>query len=146
MQGPAAIPPCLHCHMAKPGDDFAAHCVELLQPLGAARAKRMFGGHGLYLDGLMVGLIAADQLYLKTDALTLPRWQAAGGRPFVYESRRGDVVKTATMSYWTPPEEAIDSPVAMQPWARLALEAALRAQAARPRQSARPARKPLRRA
>lgn len=117
--------------MATPADDFAAHCVELLAPLGAARARRMFGGHGLYLDGLMVGLIAAEQLYLKTDAQTRPRWEAAGGRPFVYTSTRGDVTKTATMSYWTPPPEAIDSPALMHPWARLALEAALRAQAAR---------------
>jgi DNA transformation protein len=138
----AAIPPSLHCHMATPGDDFAAHCVELLQPLGAARAKRMFGGHGLYVDDLMVGLIAQEQLYLKTDAQTLPRWQDAGGRPFVYESRRDGVVKTAAMSYWTPPEEAIESPAAMQPWARLALEAALRAQAAK---ASRPARKTAKR-
>lgn len=137
MQGPAAIPPCLHCHMAPPGDDFAAHCVELLQPLGAARAKRMFGGHGLYVDGLMVGLIAQEQLYLKTDAQTLPQWQAAGGRPFVYTSRRDGAVKTTAMSYWTPPEEAIESPALMRPWARLALEAALRAQAAKPRRPAR---------
>lgn len=123
--------------MATPGDDFAAHCVELLQPLGAARAKRMFGGHGLYVGDLMVGLIAQEQLYLKTDAQTLPQWQAAGGRPFVYESRRDGTVKTTAMSYWTPPEAAIESPALMRPWARLALEAALRAQAAKPRRPAR---------
>lgn len=96
----------------------------------------MFGGHGLYLDGLMIGLIAADQLYLKTDAQTLPQWQAAGGRPFVYESSRDGVVRTATMSYWTPPDEATEASDALRPWARLALEAALRAQAARVRKPA----------
>lgn len=116
--------------MATPADDFAAHCVELLAPLGAAGARRMFGGHGLYLDGLMVGLIAAEQLYLKTDAQTRPLWEAAGARPFVYTSTRDGATKTATMSYWTPPPEAIESPALMQPWARLALEAALRARAA----------------
>lgn len=123
--------------MAPPRDEFATHCVELLAPLGTARAQRMFGGHGLYLDGLMVGLIAAEQLYLKTDAQTLPQWQAAGGRPFVYESTRGGVVRTATMSYWTPPDEATESPAALRPWARLALEAALRARAVRARKAAR---------
>lgn len=116
---------------ASPADDFAAHCVELLAPLGAARARRMFGGHGLYLDDLMVGLIADEQLYLKTDAQSRPQWQAAGGRPFVYTSTRAGSSKTATMSYWTPPPEAIESPALMQPWARLALAAALRAQAAK---------------
>lgn len=118
--------------MATPDAEFAAHCVELLQPLGAARAKRMFGGHGLYLEGLMVGLISDEQLYLKTDAQTVAQWQEAGGQPFVYRTRRQGEVRTATMSYWTPPAEAVESPALMRPWARLALEAALRAQAARP--------------
>jgi DNA transformation protein and related proteins len=117
--------------MATPDAEFAAHCVELLQPLGAARAKRMFGGHGLYLEGLMIGLISGEQLYLKTDAQTVAHRQEAGGRPFVYRTRRQGEVRTATMSYWTPPAEAIESPALMRPWARLALEAALRAQAAR---------------
>jgi DNA transformation protein len=121
--------------MLRPGEAFAAHCAELLEPLGTAQAKRMFGGHGLYLDGLMVGLIAAEQLYLKTDAQTLPQWQAAGGRPFVYASTRGGVTRRATMSYWTPPSEALESAALMQPWARLALEAALRSRAARPPRS-----------
>ena len=31
-------------------DAFAAYCVELLAPLGAARSRRLFGGHGLYID------------------------------------------------------------------------------------------------
>lgn len=117
--------------MATPNDEFAAHCVELLQPLGAARAQRMFGGHGLYLEGLMVGLISDEQLYLKTDTQTVAQWQQAGGTPFTYRTRRQGEVRMATMSYWTPPAEAIESPALMRPWARLALEAALRAQAAR---------------
>ncbi|WP_295641911.1 TfoX/Sxy family protein [uncultured Methylibium sp.] len=126
--------------MAAPRDEFAAHCVELLAPLGAVRAKRLFGGHGIYVDELMIALIADETLYFKTDAQTLPRWQAAGGRAFVYESRRaGQERKVTAMSYWTPPDEALDSPSLLAPWGRLALEAALRAhaaRAARPRKSA----------
>lgn len=116
--------------MVTPKDEFAAHCVELLAPLGDASARRMFGGHGLYLGGLMIGLIAAEQLYLKTDAESLPQWQAAGGRPFVYTRRRAGAETATAMSYWTPPEDALDSPALMRPWARLALEAALRKRAA----------------
>ena len=117
--------------MSTARDDFAAHCVELLAPLGDARAQRMFGGHGLYLDGLMIGLLTGEQLYLKTDAQTVEQWQTAGARPFVYESKRGGTTQRATMSYWSAPDEALDSPAAMQPWARLAFAAALRAHAAR---------------
>jgi DNA transformation protein len=36
------------------------------------------------------------------------------------------------MSYWSVPEAALDSAEAMQPWARLALEAAARAATAKP--------------
>lgn len=112
-------------------DPFAAHCVELLAPLGAAEARRMFGGYGLYVDGLMIGLIAAEQLYFKADELSRPRWQSASGRPFVYHRDKDGVAASTTMGYWTPPEEAIESPASMLPWARLALEAALRARAAK---------------
>ena len=121
-----------------PAEAYADHCVELLSAHGVAHARRMFGGHGVYLEGLMVGLVAAEQLYLKTDAASRPHFEAAGGRPFVYRRGRDAAAGVATLGYWTPPEEALDSPDAMRPWARLALEAALRAQAAK-RPRARPA-------
>lgn len=107
-------------------DAFVDHCLELLAPLGAARAKRMFGGHGLYLDDLFVAIVAFEQLYLKVDAGTQPAFEAAGCRPFVYDGKGRPI----TMSYWTVPPEAIESPTLMAPWARRAVEAALRARSA----------------
>lgn len=107
-------------------DPFVAHCLELLAPLGTARARRMFGGHGLYLDELFVAIIASEQLYLKTDATSTPRFQAAGGQPFVYEMKTG----TGRLHYWTPPPEALESPAELAPWVRLAQQAALSARAA----------------
>jgi DNA transformation protein and related proteins len=104
------------------------HCLELLAPLGAVRARRMFGGHGIYIDDLFVAIIAFERLYLKTDAASRERFQAAGGEPFVYDVKRG----TVALGYWTVPAEAMESPPLMQPWARLAIEAALRARAAKP--------------
>lgn len=100
---------------------------ELLAPIGRITARRMFGGAGLYADGLIVGLEVAGSLYLKTDDRTRQAFADAGGQPFVYDGKDQPV----TMSYWTPPEEAMDSSEAMQPWARLALEAALRADRAK---------------
>jgi len=108
-------------------NEFVTHCLELLGPLGAARSRRMFGGHGLYVDDLFVALIAFDRLYLKVDAQTRPRFEAAGCEPFVYDAKGQSV----TLGYFTAPDEAIESPALMQPWARLALEAALRARAAK---------------
>ena len=96
----------------------------------------MFGGHGLYVDDLFIALIASERLYLKVDAQTRPAFEAAACVPFVYDSA-GQAV---SLGYFSAPEEAMESPPLMQPWARLALAAALRAMAAKPR-AARPAAK-----
>jgi DNA transformation protein len=98
------------------------HCVELLGSLGAVHARRMFGGWGLYAGDRMVALIALDRLYLKVDDSTRDAFESAGGEPFVYAGAG----RTSTMSYWTVPAEAMDTPALMAPWARLALQAALR--------------------
>jgi DNA transformation protein len=103
-------------------DDIAWHR-ELLAALGPVDARRMFGGTGLYADGRIVALAIEGVLFLKTDAASRARFRDAGGRPFAYDNGRREV----ETSYWTPPDDALDSADAMAPWARLAREAALRA-------------------
>jgi DNA transformation protein and related proteins len=114
--------------MATPAPAFVSHCLELLECLGPMHSKRMFGGWGLYQGDVIVAIIAFERLYLKTSAETRPRFEAEGCAPFVYDARTGAVA----MSYWSAPAEALDSPALMQPWARLALQAALAARAAKP--------------
>ncbi|MBX3642785.1 MAG: TfoX/Sxy family protein [Rubrivivax sp.] len=106
-----------------PRDALVEHCLELLAPCGAVSAQRMFGGHGLRIDGVFMALIAFERLYLKVDAQTRPRFEAAGCEAFVYEAKG----KRVSLGYWTAPPQALESPDDMRPWARLALEAALRA-------------------
>ena len=113
--------------MATPKDEFARHCAELLGSLGPSRARRMFGGHGFYVDDLFLALIFQERLYLKVDDLTRARFEAEGCQPFVYEARG----RRVSLGYYTAPDEAMESPALMRPWARLALEAALRARAAK---------------
>lgn len=105
-------------------DGFATYCCELLAAAGEASGKRMFGGYGIYVDGVFVAIVVGETLYLKADAQTQPRFEAAGCHRFEYTAR-GE--KRHAMGFWTVPPEAMDSPRLMQPWARLALEAALRA-------------------
>ena len=104
-------------------DQLVEHCLELLAPLGAVRSRRMFGGHGIYIDDLFMALIAGDVLYLKASEAGRLLFEAAGSRPFVYDARTGSVA----LSYWSAPPEAMESPALMQPWARQALQAALAA-------------------
>ena len=107
--------------------DFINHVSELLAPAGRVAIKRMFGGHGVYLDGLFIAIIAEDELYLKVDDITRADFDAEDCAPFVY-SKDG---KSMTMGYRRAPGEALDAPHLMRPWARRALEAALRAHAAK---------------
>ena len=105
-------------------DAFAEYCAELLSGLGTVRVKRMFGGHGIYLDDLFMAIVVGETLYLKVAEETRPRFEAAGCEPFVYTAKGRNQV---SLNYRAAPAEAMDSPALMRPWARLAVEAALRA-------------------
>lgn len=105
-------------------DAFTELCVEMLSPLGPVRVRRMFGGQGIYVDELFMAIIDDGQLFLKADDITRERFVSAGCPPFTYPTKDGE---RQVMSYYRPPEEALESPPLMLPWARLALEAALRA-------------------
>jgi len=114
-------------------DDFIAYLHELLEPVGQVSARAMFGGHGVYVDGIIIGIVVEGRLYLKADALSEPRFIATSNAPFTYPSPKGPVA----MSYWSVPEDALDSSEAMNPWAKLAMEAARRkAVAKKPKSSA----------
>ena len=102
--------------------DFLAYLQELFTDFGAVTVRAMFGGHGLYHDGVMFAVAFEDGLYLKVDNQTRALFEAEGSTPFVY----AQTDKPLTMSYWSAPPAAMDSPQAMLPWARLAFEAALR--------------------
>ena len=117
---------------------FVSHCVELLAPLGAVRVRRMFGGWGLYVDEVFLAIIAFERLYLKANVNTQTRFEQAQCEPFVFEAKG----KAMTMGYWTAPAEALDSPALMEPWARLALQAALSARSAAAGRPIKPAAKP----
>ena len=106
-------------------DGFVDYVMELLGPFGTVGARRMFGGHGLYLDGLMFAIVAGDLLYLKADEMSRIEFEQAGCEIFAY-ARQG---KRATINFYRAPEDAMESPDLMLPWARSAYAAALRANA-----------------
>jgi DNA transformation protein len=117
---------------AKPiTDPFVLHACELLSCLGPCKAVRMFGGYGVSVDGMNVAIIAWDTMYLKTNAETEPQWRAAGSQAFVYEAKG----KPMKLNYHTAPDEALESPALMAPWARLALQAAVAARKPPPRRT-----------
>lgn len=109
--------------------DFIAWVIELAQPTARVVARAMFGGHGLYVDGLVFAIVVDDTLYLKVDDANRAEFTELGQEPFVYTTRTG--ARTA-MSYFRAPDEALENPGAMAHWLRSALGASLRASSARP--------------
>lgn len=107
---------------------FIEYLHELLDPFGKISTKIMFGGHGLYCDGVIMGIVIDEALYLKVDDETRPLFSAQGCEPFVYEMKG----KTVAMSYWSVPGDAMESSEQMLPWAKLAYAAALRKEKAKP--------------
>ncbi len=105
----------------------AAGLQKFFEPFAAVTIKGMFGGRGVYADGLMFALQAGDDIYLKTDAVSAPRFKAAGSRPFVYRSPMGP----RETSYWRLPAAAEANVGALKEWCGLALEAARRVAAAK---------------
>jgi DNA transformation protein and related proteins len=114
--------------------DFVAFAEELLSSVGPVTVRRMFGGHGVYADGVFFAILDDDELFLKTDDETRARFVEADCRMWTYPG-------TDETNYYRPPDEAHDDPESMAPWARLGLEAALRARAAKVAKPKRPSAK-----
>lgn len=102
--------------------DFVDNLKEIFVLFGDVRARRMFGGYGIYHDDLMFGLVADDVLYLKADERSVAAFTERGLPPFEYE-KNGKKMK---MSYFTAPEEIFDDTEKAREWAVRAFEAALR--------------------
>ena len=110
--------------------EFCDFLLEQLSDFGPAQAKRMFGGAGLFRDGLMFALIADDVLYFKVDDENATDFDDEDLAPFTYTTKKGE---KGVMSYRRAPERCLDDPDEMTTWARSAFEAALRADAAKPK-------------
>lgn len=101
--------------------EFVDYLHEVFSDFGSITTRRMFGGHGIYHDGLMFGLVADDTLYLKVDDSTKHQFIDKALMPFEYDKKN----KKVQLSYYLAPEEIYDDPDESLYWARLAYQAAL---------------------
>ena len=108
---------------------FIDYLRELMRAGGRTVATRaMFGGHGVYVDGLFVAIVDDDVLYLRADDVNRGAFSDLGLPPFEYTTKGG---ARHAMSYFRAPDDALESMHAMAPWVRSALGAALRTAAAK---------------
>src|SRR5262245_26766033 len=105
------------------------YLVDHLAPLGDARGRPMFGGFGIYLDGVIIGIIAFDTFFLKADDTNRPAFKAAGAQPFTYQRGGEPAVSTG---YWECPADVLEEPDQLRSWALASLAASRRRAKKRP--------------
>jgi len=96
---------------------------ELFSQFGAVNVRRMFGGHGVFADGMMFALEQDGELFLKADDLTIPKLAAENSEPFLHRARGREIA----LSYWKLPERLYDEADEFAVFARDAYGAAMRA-------------------
>ena len=111
---------------------------DLFAPFGPVAVRRMFGGAGLYRDGLMFALEFDGVIFLRVDEASIPDFEREGSRPFVYSRAKSPgKIGRASLSYWRLPERLYDDPEELAVWAERALAIARHKKTA-PRQHAKP--------
>jgi DNA transformation protein len=98
--------------------DHLAWIVDQLAELGPVTARRMFGGAGLYLDGVMFGIVMDDACFLRVDDSSRDAFVSRGCVPF--EPKPG----TLSTSYYAVPDDVLEDPGELAQWARRAVAAA----------------------
>ena len=104
---------------------------DLFAPFGRIVVRRMFGGEGLFRDGLMFGLVFDERIFLKTSEETRQRFIAEGCGPFTYQMKKGEGILT---SYYELPDRLYDDPEDLADWARDAFAVARQSPTAKKKQ------------
>jgi DNA transformation protein and related proteins len=99
--------------------EYREFVLEQLGRVAPVTSRAMFGGVGIYSDGLFFGLMDNDALYLKVDDGNRGRFEAAGMGPF---SPFGD--DQHVMQYYELPADLLEDADALRPWVDGALDAA----------------------
>ncbi|MBY0353267.1 TfoX/Sxy family protein [Candidatus Babeliales bacterium] len=92
---------------------FVDYVLDALSPHGNIKARKMFGGYGIYKNDLCFALIINDVLFFKVDKGDEKRFEEYGSQPFSYENKQG---KKVIMSYWQLPVDILENPAKLAMW------------------------------
>jgi DNA transformation protein len=109
-------------------EEYLSYIIDQLAVFGPVVPRRMFGGAGLYYNGVMFALIADDVLYFRVDDANRADYEALGSEPF-----RPYPAKNAVMPYYEVPVDIVEDGEEIAGWARSAYQAALRARSRKER-------------
>ena len=103
--------------------EFIEFILEQMAGFGPVSARRMFGGHGFFRDGLMFAIVSDEVLYFKVDDVNRADFTGRGLEPFYYDKQG----RAQVISYYQAPEEVFEDDSEMRRWAESGYGAALRA-------------------
>ena len=93
---------------------------EVFAGINGISSRPMFGGFGIYRDGVFFALIGEGELYFKVDDSNQADYEKRGSKPFIYTGHKG---KDVTMSYWLLPEEIMEDRDKLVKWVEKSIEA-----------------------
>ena len=100
---------------------YREYVIDQLAGLGHVVVKRMFGGAGLYRDGVFFGLIDDDTVYLRVDDTTRPDF-VARGQPALRPVRSQP--NKVSENYFQVPPDVLEDAEQFVVWTRRAISAA----------------------
>lgn len=74
-------------------------------------SRAMFGGWGIYQDGLFFALIYNNELFFKVDETNQADFESIGSHQFVFTDKKG---RSMSMGYWLVPEEVMEDRVKLR--------------------------------
>lgn len=102
--------------------------INTLSPFGDITARPMFGGYGIYKEGVIIALMDEGELYFKSTPTSEPFYQSFDSYPFVYEGQRRPV----KMSYWHVPNTVFKDPILLEKWVETAYDSSIESKAKTP--------------
>jgi DNA transformation protein len=96
-------------------EEFVEYVVEQLSSWGEVSVRRMFGGAGVYREGIMFAVIADDVAYLKVDDSNRDDFLRAGSAPF---EPYPDKIKTTIRTYFEIPADVLEDRDELARWAQ----------------------------
>ena len=87
--------------------------IDLMSEIAGISSKAMFGGFGLYKDGVIFAIVADDRLFFKADDSNRAKYEAAGSSPLTYDTSKK---KDIALSYWEVPAEIQEDREALTRW------------------------------
>lgn len=101
-------------------ESFVEFIRDQLEGLRGFEMKRMFGGYGLYLDGLFFGILVDGKLYFKTSEETIQKYINLGSMPFTYlkKDSKGKKKKVSLRRYYEVPLDILENQSELKRWAK----------------------------